>query len=165
MSLYMEWLNQIKAKATSSWLTKGQRVAFESIVNKWQSHPFVCLYGPPGCGKSFIARLLSNEQGYQYVHEIEEASEGTDQLVLDGNDYSRMMRAIALMRRICRVVVVMRQAPRESMPKAQVVLDEEDTRQFQHNLYQHGIIRSFHTSEQGSNFERILQAEAMERVR
>ncbi len=64
MSLYVEWVNQIKAKATSAWLTKGQRTAFESIVTKWQSHPFVCLYGPPGCGKSFIARLLSSEQGY-----------------------------------------------------------------------------------------------------
>jgi len=58
MSLYIEWLNQIKLKADYEWLTKNQRKAFDDIVERWPAEVFLCLYGPPGCGKSFIARLL-----------------------------------------------------------------------------------------------------------
>jgi ABC-type cobalamin/Fe3+-siderophores transport system ATPase subunit len=164
VSLYVEWVNQIKAKATSAWLTKGQRTAFESIVTKWQSHPFVCLYGPPGCGKSFIARLLSSEQGYLYVNDLNNAEQDVEQVVLDGGEYSRMMRPVVSMLGIRRVVVVMRQMPRDTMPKAHVVLDEYDTKQFQHNLYEHRILQSFLANVSGTNFERILQAEAVERI-
>ncbi len=50
------------------------------------------------------------------------------------------------------------------MPKAAVVLGEEDVQQFRRNLYTHKIISSFALSNNDTNFDRILQAEAMERM-
>ena len=57
MSLYVRWINLIKEKADETWLTDRQRKVYEAILTRWRSAPFVNLYGPPGAGKTFIARL------------------------------------------------------------------------------------------------------------
>ena len=95
MSLYVEWLNQIKLKADYEWLTKGQRKVFDDIVERWPAEVFVCLYGSPGCGKSFIARLLVKMHGYIYTNDLKELEPGPHLVVVAGEEYNLRIRPIA----------------------------------------------------------------------
>ena len=163
MSLYVEWINQIKAKATHEWLTDGQRAAYDSIVGRWLSHRFVCLCGPAGSGKSFVARLLAREQGYTYVNDLRESPAGVERVVVDGAEYSRLMRPLASALGLKRVVVLARTPPRDPMPIAKIILAERDVGQFQRNLTRNGILQSFQAVAEGTDLGQILRAEAVQR--
>ena len=161
MSLYVEWLNQIKLKADYKWLTKNQRKAFDDIVERWPAEIFLCLYGPLGCGKSFIARLLVKIHGYVYTNELEALESGPQLIVVDGEEYNRLMRPRAQMVRLKRVVILMRRPPRDPMPKIEIALDEHDVKQFQHNIIKYGVLQSFKTEINGTDLAEILRAEAI----
>jgi len=161
MSLYVEWLNQIKLKADYEWLTKNQRKAFDDIVERWPAEVFLCLYGPPGCGKSFIARLLVKIHGYVYINELKSLEPGPQLVVVDGEEYNRLMRPRAQMLHLKRVLILMRRPPRDPMPKVGVSLDEHDVKQFQHNITKHGVLQSFKTEVVGTDLGEILRAEAI----
>jgi len=161
MSLYVEWLNQIKLKADYEWLTKGQRKVFDDIVERWPAEVFVCLHGPSGCGKSFIARLLVKMHGYIYTNDLKDLEQGPHLVVVDGEEYNRLMRPVAQLLGLKRVVVLMRRPPRDPMPRAEVALDEHDVKQFQHNLITYGVLQSFKTEVDGTDLGQILRAEAI----
>ena len=161
MSLYVEWLNQIKLKADYEWLTKSQRKAFNDIVERWPAEVFLCLYGPQGCGKSFIARLLVKLHGYVYTNELKGLEPGPELVVVDGEEYNRLMRPRAQMLRLKRVVILMRRPPRDPMPKIEVALDEHDVKQFQHNIIKYGVLQSFKTEADDTDLGQILRAEAI----
>ncbi len=163
MSLYVEWINQIKAKADHTWLTDGQRAAYSAILTRWPTHRFVCLHGPSGCGKSFIARLLVAENGYVYVTDLREVPSGAELVVVDGSEYSRRMRPLAAALDLKRVVVTARVPPREPMPKAAISLGTRDVAQFQRNIVRHDILQSFQTAVDGTDLSHILRAEAVHR--
>ena len=163
MSLYVEWVNQIKTKADHTWLTEAQRAVYESILTRWPKQRFVCLYGPSGCGKSFIARLLAREHDYAYVNDLQEAPDGSIRVVVDGAEYSRLMRPAADALKLERVVITMRTPPKDPMPKVGVALTERDVGQFQHNLVMHHVLQTFLTDAEGTNLGRILRAEAIQR--
>lgn len=163
MSFYVEWVNQIKARATTEWLTDAQREAHDSILNRWKAHRFVCLCGPPGSGKSFVARLLAKRSDYVYTHGLEQTQPGARQVIVDDAAYSRMMRVTAHRLGIRRVVIVMRRPPRDPMPKAEVKLTQRDVRQFRQNLHANGILPAFRTPMTGTDLGRILRREAVER--
>lgn len=163
MSLYVEWMNQIKLKADYEWLTDAQKRAFNDIVERWQAETFVCLCGPSGSGKSFIARLLAKERGYTYLSDLKDVPSGVESVVVDGEEYSRLMRPTAQLLGLKRVVVLMRQPPQDPMPRADLVLEERDVKQFQHNLTKHGVLQSFKTAADGTDLGLILRTEAIER--
>ncbi len=161
MSLYIEWLNQIKLKADYEWLTKSQRKAFVDIVERWPTEVFVCLYGAAGCGKSFIGRLLVKISSFVYVNELRDLEQGPQRVVVDGEDYKRLMRPVVQALRLKRVVVLMRRPPRDPMPKVGIALDEHDVRQFQHNITKYGVLQSFKAELNGTDLGEILRAEAI----
>jgi len=161
MSLYVDWLNQIKLKADYEWLTQNQRKAFNDIVERWPAEVFLCLFGPPGCGKSFIARLLVKIQGYVYTNELKTLEPGPQFVVVDGEEYNRLMRPIAQMLRLKRVVILMRRPPRDPMPKIEIDLDEHDVKQFQRNLIKYGVLQSFKAEIGGKDLGEILRTEAI----
>jgi len=161
MSLYVEWLNQIKLKADYEWLTKSQRKAFDDIVERWPAEVFLCLYGPGGCGKSFVARLLVKLHGYVYTSELKDLEPGLELVVVDGEEYNRLMRPRVQMLSLKRVVILMRRPPRDPMPKIEVSLDEHDVKQFQHNIIKYGVLQSFKTEVDGTDLGEILRAEAI----
>ena len=163
MSLYVEWINQIKTLATYEWLTDGQKVAYDSIVERWPTQRFVCLCGPSGSGKSFIARLLVKQKGYVYVNDLREVPPGTEYVVADNAEYSRMMRPLASALSLRKVVVAMRTPPRDPMPRATILLTDRDVGQFQRNLVKHSILQSFQTVAEGTDLGQILRAEAVHR--
>jgi len=163
MSLYVEWLNQIKLKADYEWLTKNQRKAFDDIVERWPAEVFLCLYGPPGCGKSFIARLLVKMHGYVYTNELKDLEPGPQLVVVDGEEYNRLMRPRAQMLGLKRVVILMRRPPRDPMPKIELALDEHDVRQFQRNIIKYGVLQSFKTDTDSKDLGEILRGEAITR--
>jgi hypothetical protein len=163
MSLYIEWLNRIKATADASWLTDHQRLAYDRIVEQWPSHQFVCLCGPAGCGKTFIAWILSKEHKYVHVTDLDEVPLGAKQVIVDGTEYTRMMRPEAHRRGINRIVVVARHPPYDPMPCARVELSDRDVRQFRHNLARHHILAAFLTEPVGTDLGRILREEAIKR--
>ena len=161
MSLYIEWLNQIKLKADYDWLTENQGRAFNDIVERWPAEVFLCLCGPPGCGKSFIARLLVRIRGYVYTSELRTLEEGPKLIVVDGEEYNRLMRPRAQMLDLRRVVILMRRPPRDPMPKIKVSLDQHDVKQFQRNLTKYGVLQSFQTEVDSTDLGEILRAEAI----
>jgi hypothetical protein len=163
MSLYVEWLNKIKTMSTYEWLTDAQRTAYDLILKKWESQPFVCLCGPAGCGKTFVARLLAREHGYVYSHAIDSAFEGSEQILVDGEEYSRIMRDIARLRRLKRVIVLMRRPPQDRMPQPKIELTARDVRQFQHNLTKCGVLQAFTLDHEGTDLGEILRKEATAR--
>lgn len=162
MSLYVDWLNQIKLRSNADWLTDAQRSAYDSLLKRWKASTFVCLSGEPGSGKSFIARLLTKAEGFTYVTSLRDAPQGA-QVIVDGEDYMRRMRPVAYLLGLSRVIVVMRRPPIDPMPIADVVLTTRDVFQFQHNLTKHGILASFRTVATGTDLGEILRAEAIAR--
>lgn len=163
MSLYVRWMNLIKEKATSDWLTDGQRSAYDRILNQWGASAFINLCGPPGCGKSFVARLLAKEHGYVYVHDLQSAPCNAENVVVDNAEYTRLMRATAQALGIRRVIVVTQNPVRDPMPRAEIQLVERDVRQFLHNLYTYCGIEFIATDPVGTNLAQILRAEVIAR--
>jgi len=163
MSLYVQWMNLIKEKATPAWLTDGQRAAYDPIVSQWATSPFINLCGPPGCGKSFVARLLAKEHGYVYTHDLQSTPPKTENVVVDDAEYTRLMRATAQVLGIGRVIVVTQTPVRDPMPRAVIQLTERDVRQFLHNLYAHCGIEFVASSPAGTNLAQMLRAEVIAR--
>lgn len=165
MSLYTEWLNEIKTSAEPSWLTHNQSIAYENIVKKWQSHPFICLYGAAGCGKSFIARLLCKYHDYTYSYSnLNETPANSRHVVLDDANYSRNLRAVAQTLGLGRVLLLMRQAPREVMPSWEIRLTHEDVDAFISVLHRHKILTSLEQEYATTNLDNILQQEARRKM-
>ena len=163
MSLYVQWMNLIKEKATSAWLTDGQRAAYDPIISQWATSAFINLCGPPGCGKSFVARLLVKEHGYVYTHDLQSTPPNTENVVVDDAEYTRLMRATAQVLGIGRVIVVTQTPVKDPMPRAAIQLTERDVRQFLHNLYTHCGIEFVSSNPTGTNLAQMLRAEVIAR--
>lgn len=163
MSLYVQWLNQIKEQAAPSWLTEAQRAAYDRLLSQWGSSQFVNLCGPTGCGKSFVGRLLAKEHDYAYTHDLEEAPSGSPNVVLDDAEYTRLLRPVAQARKLGRVILLTRHPVRDPMPRAQIRLTERDVAQFQHNLYIHCGISFYASTPKGTNLAQIIHAEVVAR--
>jgi energy-coupling factor transporter ATP-binding protein EcfA2 len=163
MSLYVTWINLIKEKADESWLTDSQREVYRQLLARWQSHPFVNLYGPAGSGKSFIARLLARVHGYAYTRALEEAPTGTSQVIVDDAVYSRLMRPLARERGLGRVVLITRRPVSESMPSLELALNPRDMRQFQAILSERCGISFLHTIPDHLDLTQAIQDEVVAR--
>jgi len=163
MSLFVEWMNLIKERADESWLTDHQREVYDQLLARWQAHAFVNLYGPPGAGKTFIARLLAKHHGYRYARDLQEAPEGAPQVILDDAAYTRLLRPLARERQLGRVVLVTRQPVQETMPKARLVLESRDVRQACKAWAEHCGISLLKTIPEGEDLWAILRNELIAR--
>lgn len=161
MSLYVEWVNLIKERATASWLTDNQRTAYEQILKQWPAVPFVNLLGPPGCGKSFVARILVKEHGYIYTHDLQAAPEHAANVIVDDAEYTRLMRPTAQMLGLGRVIVITCTPVRDPMPRAEIRLADKDVRQALHNLYTHCGIQFLATTPTGTDLSQIIRTEVI----
>ena len=61
MSRYLELHNFIKTHAALGWMTPSQRQALEAIQNLLRSYRVINLYGPRGCGKTFLGWMCHRE--------------------------------------------------------------------------------------------------------
>lgn len=163
MSVYVEWINRIKEKADEAWLTDSQSEVYESILSRWQAHPFVNLYGSSGSGRTFIARLLAKKHGYVYTHDIEEAPDDAAQVIVDDAQYTRKMRLVARGKGLGRVLLITSRPVREAMPKVELELDDKDVRQFQATLSNECGIVFTETIPQGVDLAEIIRKEVIER--
>lgn len=163
MSLYVQWMNLIKEKATSAWLTEGQRAVYDPIVTQWASSRFINLCGPPGCGKSFVARLLAKEQGYVYTQDLQASPLDSENVVVDDAEYTRLMRATAQALGLKRVILVTEVPVKDPMPRAEICLTERDVRQFLHNLYTYCSIEFVASSPVGTDLGQLMRAEVIAR--
>ena len=163
MSLYTTWINLIKEKADETWLTDHQREVYERILTRWRRAPFVNLYGPTGSGKTFVARLLAKRHGYFYGHDLEQAPQGMEQVIVDNAQYTRMMRPAAREMGLGRVLLITRRAINESMPKVRLELDARDIRQFQATLSSRCGIVFTQTIPRSVDLGEIIRREAIAR--
>jgi len=162
MSLYVEWINLIKEKADHTWLSDRQRAIYDRILNQWHIAPFVSIYGPPGCGKSFIARLLVKEHGYVYTTDLDDLATHAEQVIVDDARYSRMMRPKARELAITRVLLFSSRPASDPMPSAELRLDAHDIQQIMHTLYEQCGFE-FTVEPHGTDVGEILRAEAIAR--
>ncbi len=165
MSLYTQWLNLIKERAEESWLTPHQTQVYVRLLEGLSSHPFVNVFGPPGSGKSFIARLLTKERDYAFTQDLDRAPDGAAQVVLDDAVYSRRMRPLARMKKLGRVILMTEEPIREAIARVELQLDESDVRQFRKNLSTHCGIDFLATQPTGTDLGDILRQEVIERGR
>lgn len=163
MSLYVEWINQIKMMSDESWLTENQKDVYQAVLTRWQAHPFVNLIGPAGSGKTFIARILAKNHGYVHTHKIEDAPEQSQQVIVDNADYSRSMRLMARVNGLDRVILITQVPIREAMPSVRLELTEKDVQHFIVNLSEHCHIQFTETKPQGVNLAEILRKEVIQR--
>lgn len=163
MSLYVAWINLIKEKADETWLTDSQREVYERILSRWRSSPFINLHGPPGSGKTFIARLLAKKHGYAYTHELEQAPKDAAQVILDNAQYTRMMRPIARGLGLGRVLLITHSAVSEAMPRVALELNDKDVRQFLATLSNHCGIVFTQTIPEGKDLADIIRKEVIMR--
>jgi hypothetical protein len=164
MSLYIEWLNQIKEKSNESWLTDSQKKIYNLILNKWQAQPFICLYGKQGVGKSFLAHILAKEHNYFYSQEINSVPSHIAQVILDDAHYDRFIRTEALKREIGRVILISTNpAFEEAMPKIELEINDKDICQFQASLSKYCNISFLYTIPEGNSFTEILLREIVAR--
>ena len=144
-------------------MTDGQRTAYEMVLAKWANQQFICLSGPSGCGKTFVAHILAKEHYYAYSHEISKVEDGSQNVLIDGEDYTRLMRDAAKLKRIKRVIVLLRKPPQDRMPNAEIIVTEKDVRQFQHNLTSHCVFNSFLKDPDTTDFGKIIRTESIAR--
>jgi len=163
MSLYVTWINFIKEKAEESWLTESQRETYEALLSRWKSALFVNLHGPPGSGKTFVARLLAKQHDYVYVHDLGDASPGAQQVIVDNAEYSRMMRPLARSLALGRIILISRHPIREAMPQLELTLNPKDVRQFQAVLSDRCDITFIETIPAGEDLAEILRQEVIAR--
>ncbi len=163
MSLYVQWLNTIKERSTSAWLTDAQRSAYDKLTSRFGASLFVNLHGPAGCGKSFIGRLLAREQGFVYTHDLQAAPSGSANVILDDAEYTRLMRPTAQLLRLGRVILLTRHPVQESMPKVELRLTDRDVAQFLHNLHVHCGLPLIVHDPHGTDLAQIIRAEAIAR--
>lgn len=163
MSLFTTWINLIKEKADEDWLTDSQREVYEPIQSRWKSAQFVNLHGPPGSGKTFIARLLAKKHGYAYTHDLEQAPASAAQVIVDNAEYTRMMRPLARDLGLGRILLISRTPVREAMPKVNLELNDRDVRQFQATLAEHCDIVFTETIPEGTDLARLIRNEVVKR--
>jgi len=163
MSLYVEWINLIKERSDESWLTHSQREVYDQILSRWQSTDFVNLCGPPGAGKSFIARLLAKGHGYAYAHNLADAPPSSANVVLDDAQYTRILRLARKDLALGRVVLLTRAAIQEAMPRAELSLDDKDVREFLATLSNHCGILFTQTIPEGHDLGEIIRREVIKR--
>lgn len=163
MSLYIQWLNLIKERSTSEWLTHNQREVYERLLKDFHSHAFVNIFGPSGSGKTFLARILAKEEGYLYVQDLEEVGEEGLQVVLDNASYDRMLRVTRRIGNMGRVTLLTRQPVREAMPRLELTLDDRDVRQFMQNLHDHCDIVFLKTMPEDHDLGKLLRDELVAR--
>jgi hypothetical protein len=162
MSLYVQWINLIKEKADYGWLSDHQRVIYDRILNQWEVAPFVNIYGSPGSGKSFIARLLVKEHGCVYTTDLDDLTTHAEQVIVDSALYTRMMRPKAREFDIKRVLVFSSRPASDPMPCVELRLNVHDIQQIMHTLYERlGI--EFNNEPQGTDVGEILRAEIISR--
>jgi SpoVK/Ycf46/Vps4 family AAA+-type ATPase len=163
MSLYIEWLNLIKMKADVNWLLKSQVPAYNSILTKWLSSPFINFYGPPGSGKSFIARMLASKKQFTFATDLERVPEGSKNVLLDDANYSRHLRIIASERRLSRIILITQSPVKEAMPLCEIKLNEADVRQFEGILGKYCHIYFTHSIPEGNDLNQIIIKELKNR--
>jgi hypothetical protein len=163
MSLYIQWMNLIKEKATAEWLTDAQRAAHDKITQQWQAAPFVNLWGVPGCGKSFIARLLVKEHNYTYTYDLQSVPPDTANVLVDDAQYTRLMRPVVRLLRLRRVILLTRRPVADPMPRAEIRLTEKDVNQFLHNLFEYCSISFVASEPNGTDLAQIIRAEVVAR--
>jgi len=163
MSLYVKWVNTIKAMATEAWLTDRQREVFDALLTRWGSHSFVNLYGAQGSGKTFLAHLLAKGHDYAFAQDLADAPPGSPQVVLDDAQYDRMLRPLA--RDLClgRVILITEAPVRETMPRIELALGIHDVHQFCVNLSERCGIGLIHTLPEGLDLGEILRRELVAR--
>jgi|LSQX01.2.fsa_nt_gb hypothetical protein len=156
MSLYMDWVNQIKMKADINWLTKSQEPVYHAILTQWLSIPFINLYGSPGSGKSFLARLWCSKNDYIFATDLATVPEGSRNIILDDVIYSRSLRIIANERRLSRIILITHSPIKEAMPLCELKIDEVDVRQFAGILGRYCHIYFTHSIPEGNDLNQIL---------
>lgn len=152
----MEWVNQIKMKADINWLTKSQAPVYKAILIQWLSIPFINLYGSPGSGKSFIARLLCNKNDYVYTTNLKIVPEDSKNIILDDANYSRSLRIIANERRLSRIILITHSPVKEAMPLCELKIDDADVRQFEGILGRYCQIYFTHSIPEGNDLNQII---------
>ncbi len=163
MSLYIKWINLIKERSSASWLTHSQKTIYDSILTKWQNAPFVNLYGPTGSGKTFIAWQLVKEMNYFYCSNIDEISDNTDQIILDGIQYSRALRTSARSKSLGRIIMITQIKINEAMPNIDLELDEKDIIEFKRNLADFCEILFLNSIPEGNDLGLMLRNEIVAR--
>lgn len=163
MSLYIQWTNCIKERADEAWLTERQREVYEKLLEHWHNQPFVNLYGAPGGGKTFIARLLVKKHNYAYTQDLNKVPPDTANVILDNAQYSRMLRPIARSMSLGRVLLITRNRIAEAMPRVQLEITEKDVRQFQAVLAKECRILFIETLPVGLNLSTIIREEVIKR--
>jgi hypothetical protein len=164
MSLYIEWLNRIKEKSSESWLTDSQKKAYDLVLTKWHSQPFINLYGTSGVGKTFIAHILVKEHTYFYSQDINNVSPKIPQVIVDDAQYDRSIRIKAHQLELGRILLIST-APvsEEAMPKLKLELEDKDLLHFQACLAKYCDITFLYTIPEGHSFSDILLKEIIAR--
>ena len=156
MSLYIKWNNLLKMRADVNWLTKSQLPVYNTILTQWLASPFINLFGPPGSGKSFIARLLCSKNNYYYTTELREVPEGTKNIIVDNASYSRSMRIVANERRLSRIILITQSPVNEAMPLCELKINDADVHQFEGVVGRYCHIFFTHSVPEGNDLNQIL---------
>jgi hypothetical protein len=94
---------------------------------------------------------------------LSDVEDGSCNVLIDGEEYTRLMRDAARIREIKRIIILSRKPPQDRMPKAEIMLDDKDIRQFQHNLIKFGILKSFMKDAESKDFSQIIRTECIAR--
>lgn len=143
MSRYLELHNFIKTHAALGWMTPSQRQALEAIQNLLRSYRVINLYGPRGCGKTFLGWMCHRESiGIYLPHssllQRHASSLSPSCLIIDNAQSNRaafrnILKEVQIFS-VPNLIVISRNPIREEIPAIELHCTEHDYKRAIHNL-------------------------------
>lgn len=149
MSEFVRISNAIKIHRNGSWLTPSQRSADTAIRGMLRIPQSVNLFGPVGCGKTFLAWHLADELGFVYLSSPSQLTQvealGSQGLVIDNCHSDRWAHRDILkslqMQHILRAIFITHRIIRDYTQSLELKLGVPDLDKVCENLATIGVFR------------------------
>ena len=143
MSRYLKLHNHIKTHANSNWLTPSQQQVFAGIQNLLCKYHVINLFGPYGCGKTFLGWVCHGESiGIHLPHpsllQRHASSLSSSCVIIDNVQSSRhgfrqIFKEVQILS-IPNMIVISRDPIREQIAGIELHCTKHDSEKVFHNL-------------------------------
>lgn len=135
---YITLNNRIKDIFNEDWLTDSQREVYKTVLEKYQTHKIINIYGDSGTGKTFLGWNIAKAMSASYTSSIED-NELKAIVVLDNWSHKkqdvRNILPIMHLNGIKKVILITEKKVKDDVISLELLLTESDKVKFKNNLW------------------------------